>query len=41
VGRPIVAAEPDSEASLTMIELARRIDEDPPRRRFHPELKIG
>ncbi|MFP5321374.1 MAG: Mrp/NBP35 family ATP-binding protein [Acidimicrobiia bacterium] len=40
-GRPIVAAEPQSEAAAAFDEIARAIIEDlAPTKRFHPELKI-
>ena len=40
-GRPIVSAEPESEAAVAFDEIARAIVEDlAPTRRHHPELKI-
>ncbi len=40
-GRPIVAVDPDSEASQAIKQIAATIDvELAPTRRFHPELKI-
>ena len=40
-GRPIVVAEPESEAAAAFDEIARAIVEDlAPTKRFHPELKI-
>jgi ATP-binding protein involved in chromosome partitioning len=40
-GRPIVAADPGSEAAAAFTAMAERIDvELAPTRRFHPELKI-
>jgi ATP-binding protein involved in chromosome partitioning len=41
-GRPIMATDPDSEASLALRAVADRIvDELAPTRRYHPELKIN
>jgi ATP-binding protein involved in chromosome partitioning len=41
-GRPIVAAEPDSEAAQIFAQIATTIDvELAPTRRYHPELKLG
>jgi len=40
-GRPIVVAEPDSEATMEFHALAKQIDDDlAPKRRYHPELTI-
>lgn len=40
-GNPIVATDPDCEASSIFAEMARAIDEDlAPTRRYHPELKM-
>ncbi|MCX7620866.1 MAG: Mrp/NBP35 family ATP-binding protein [Acidimicrobiales bacterium] len=40
-GRPIVAVDPDDEASRVFAEIAERVDvELAPTKRFHPELKI-
>ena len=41
-GRPIVAVDPDSEASIAIRQIAQTIDvELAPTRRFHPELRIS
>ncbi|CAN5495553.1 P-loop NTPase [soil metagenome] len=40
-GRPIVVADPDSEASQVFQHLAKVIEDDAPRRRYHPELTIS
>jgi ATP-binding protein involved in chromosome partitioning len=41
-GRPIMAVEPDSEASQAFARIAERIDTElAPTRRFHPELRIS
>ena len=39
-GRPIVVADPGSEAAEAFVNLAKVIDEDAPKRRYHPELKL-
>ena len=40
-GRPIMAVDPDSEASKVFESLAARVDTElAPTRRTHPELKI-
>jgi len=41
VGRPIVDAEPDSDAARAFLDLAARLDELTPRRVHHPELRIS
>ena len=40
-GHPIVVADPDSEASQAFQHLAKVIEDDAPRRRYHPELTIS
>jgi len=41
-GRPIVVAQPDDEAAVVFRAIAEIVDRDiKPRRRAHPELKIG
>ena len=39
-GRPIVLAEPDSEAAAAFVRIAERVEELAPTRRAHPELKL-
>jgi ATP-binding protein involved in chromosome partitioning len=39
-GRPIMAHEPDSEASQAILAIAKRIADEPPKRIYRPELKI-
>jgi ATP-binding protein involved in chromosome partitioning len=39
-GRPIMAIDPDSEASQTFIRMAEWVESHAPTKRTHPELKI-
>jgi hypothetical protein len=39
-GRPIMAVDPDSEASQTFIRMAEWVESHAPTKRTHPELKI-
>ena len=39
-GRPIVAADPDGEASRVFVAIAEQVEELAPKRIYRPELKI-